>query len=144
MICIKSIFALFICMLPLVLLGQTHMQNALSKIDKSPYSMKQNAWLNERGFYVLNYDWSNKSINSKLDQAILNRTLGKVTLVAAAGSFALGGLSYLVSEMADEADQKNDNYKNFFTVSGGLVAASIVFSLNAKGKVKKAVLMRGL
>ncbi|MEP2023695.1 MAG: hypothetical protein ABJH98_10410 [Reichenbachiella sp.] len=135
-----KIFFLFVY---LSFLNEAYGQKNLSENSpNSPYSTKQNTWLNDQGFYVLNYGWSNKEVNSKLNHAIFNRTLGKVTLFATIGSFALGGLSYLKSEMADEAKWKNDHHKTFFKVSGGLAVLSIAFPLNARRKVKQAIILR--
>lgn len=108
----------------------------------SSFTPNENTWLNKQGFYVLSYNWSDKQVNTKLNQAIMNRIFGKVSLFLAVGCFATGGLLYLKSEMADEAKWKNDNHKIFFQASAVLGGLSVVFPINARSKVKKAVQLR--
>lgn len=116
--------------------------NNFFEINKSPYSAQQNTFLNNRGFYVANYDWSDLDINTKVDQAILNRSLGKVTLMAAVGTFVVGSIYYMLNAVAEDPSHKNDNYNTLFKISGGLAGVAIIFPINARSKVKKAIQLR--
>lgn len=143
MISMNSAIRTFLCGIICLATTMVSGQPVSNPEPRTPYSKGQNAWLNEKGFYVVTYDWSDKEINSKLDQAILNRTLGKVTLLAAVGSLLVGGVYYMSNEMAEDPAHKNGKYSGFFKVSAGLAVLSVTFSLNARGKVKKAVDLKG-
>lgn len=108
---------------------------------KAPNKL-QSTWLQNNGFYIIDYNWDNENINLHLGKALNNNAASKALLKGAIPTLVLGGIFQMASVLGNESLRGNTIYRKLYAATGGFLFTAFLSNAAGISNIKKAKIIR--